>query len=215
MKKLLLSLSLVGGTSIALAQGTVNFSAGSAVATRIATNTPPSPSTGYIAPAGTATYYFGLFVAPTNVMVVTGLDPTLSGFTFTGLYGTNTALGRFSGNPSTDGTPVPGISPGAYANFVVAGWSGNLGPNWAAVQPYLVDPAHSDVWYGISAVAQSVQLGGGVIPEGGIFGTGAGQVPGFTLIAPLPEPSAAFLLALGTAALVLRRSQARASSRLR
>src|SRR4051794_30733271 len=98
-----------------LAQGTVNFSAGSSTIARISTNqVTGGPSTGYIsAPAGN--YYFALFVAPTSTgtssIPAGSLDPTPYGFTFFDAYATNTgALGRFNGNPGTDGVPVPGYA---------------------------------------------------------------------------------------------------------
>jgi hypothetical protein len=77
-----------------------------------------------------------------------------------------------------------------------------LGTSWAAAQAYLLDGARSDVWYDLSAVAESVVLGSGAIPQGVIFGTAPGQIGGFTLTAPLPKPSGGFPLAFGTAVLV-------------
>src|SRR5947209_6344819 len=117
------------------AQGTVNFSAGAPVSTRIATNSEiGGPSTGLIS-GGIGSYYFGLFVAPVTVTSVPSgpapYDPTLYGFTFTGDIGTNTGnLGRFSGNPGTDFAIVPGYAPGHSANFTVVGWSSNVGDTW-------------------------------------------------------------------------------------
>jgi hypothetical protein len=201
-------LALSAGAAAVFAQGGVNFSAGSSTATRIATNDGPwgAPSTGYLAPLSSgAVYYFALFVAPTDHTSVAGLDPTLSGFTFAGAYGTNVSLGRLYGNPTTDGTFIPGYGFGTFANFVVTGWSGNLGPDWGQVQAWIQSGYPGNVWYGISAVAQSVQLGGGELPLGRIFGTGPGQIPGFVLQGPpIPEPSSTALLALA-AALLSRR----------
>ena len=64
--------------------------------------------------------------------------------------------------------------------------------------------APTDSWYGRSDVATSIQLGGGLYPEGTLFGTNVpGRVPGFTLerqpaaSRDAPEPDATALLALG------------------
>ena len=52
-------------------------------------------------------------------------------------------------------------------------------------------------------------LGGGIAPVGTIFGSNAGQVPGFTLnYYPAPEPSTPRLVGLRLAALIaLRRNK--------
>ena len=128
MKKLIRIAALWGVIPfLAPGQGTVNFSAGASLSTRIATNSAQGgPITGLISGAGN--YYFALFVAPTSVgtnySLSIGLDPTKHGFTFFGAYGTNTAsLGRFSGNSGTDNVAVPGYPGGSLANFVVVGWS--------------------------------------------------------------------------------------------
>jgi len=195
---------------MAFGQGTVNFSAGAATNTRLATNSAAGgPTTGQISGAGN--YYFALFVAPTSVTSAgASLDPTGSGFTFFGAYGTNTAaVGRFTGNPTTDDVAVPGYGPNASANFVVVGWSANIGVTWASFSSWYRNgsPNTFTGWAGESAVAQNVQLGGGLTAPGNIFGSNPGQVLGFTLgqINPVPEPTTFALAGLGAAALVIFR----------
>jgi len=199
MKKLLTLAALLGAASLSFAQGTVNFSAGATVASRIATNSVVGgPSTGLISGS---TFYFALFVAPSTTTSWTGIDPTLSGFTFTGAIGTNGAAGRFSGNPDANGTVISQFATSATASFTVVGWSGNMGTTWAsALSAY--ESGMAGFW-GSSGVAQ-VQLGGGAIPAGNIFGANPGQISGFTA-GVVPEPSTFALAGLGAAALMIFR----------
>ena len=212
MKKLLTIALLGAAASLSYGQGSVNFSAGALPATRIWTNSVPGgPNTGSISGAGN--YYFALFVSPvsngTNYSLSSSLDPTGAGFSLVnspiGAYGTNTVLGRMNGNPTTDGTLVAGFAPGTSANFVVVGWSANIaGPDWTAFRAWTQGGAVQG-WAGHSSVAEAVQLGGGLIPQGTIFGGGAGQATGFGLTLPIPEPSTFALAGLGAAALVIFR----------
>jgi hypothetical protein len=192
-------------------QGTLWFASGAWPYARIATNsTFGGGSTGYMAASSTgSTYYFGLFSAPTNLTTATGLDPTSSGFTFTGILGTNATLGHFSGNGPDDLVVVPGYPTSSSANFLVVGWSANLGADWSQVQAWLHTGGSTAgaAWYGVSDVANSVQLGGGMIPPTPLFGGNLWQVRGFTLnmyVSTVPEPSLAALTTLGAAILLLR-----------
>ena len=155
-----------------------------------------------------------LFVAPTttgtNYSLGASLDPTANGFTFFGAYGTNTAsVGRMTGNPTTDDVIVPGYGAGSSADFVVVGWSAGIaGSDWAAFRTWYNNgsPQGAAGFAGHSYVAEGVQLGGGLIPPGTIFGAGVGQVPGFTLqYINVPEPSTFALAGIGAAALVIFR----------
>jgi len=216
MKKLLTIAALMGVASLSsYGQGTVVYAAGGGASTRQSTNSAAGgPSTGLT----TGSWYYALFVADTGIGLSysnsASLDPTLSGFALvsspTGPYGTNTAAGRFSGNPSsTDNLVVNGRPAGTTANFVVLGWSGAIaGPDYAAFRAWYNNGANAtDGWAGHSGVATGVQLGGGLIPSGSIFGANPGQVPGFLLgLNPaVPEPSTFALAGLGAAALVIFR----------
>ena len=216
MRTLLIIAFLVGAPLISYGQGAVNFSAGAYPVTRIWTNSSPGgPSTGFISGAGN--YFFALFVAPTstgtNYSLSPSLDPSLHGFTFLGAYGTNTATeGRFNGNPSIDGVSVPGIPPGNSVNFVVVGWSANIaGPNFASFLAWWNNGNPQDAYPGLigwagHSVVVNVLLGGGIIPQGQIFGPSPGQAQGFGLLyTPVPEPSAFVLTSLAIAAVLLDR----------
>jgi hypothetical protein len=213
MKKLLTIALLGAAASLSYGQGSVNFSAGALPSTRIWTNqVQGGPSTGQINGAGS--YYFALFVAPTttgtNYSLSSSLDPTGAGFTLVnspiGAYGTNTVLGRMNGNPTTDGTIVAGYGISSQGNFVVVGWSANIaGPDWNAFRAWS-QGGSTPGWAGHSSVAENVTLGGGLIPQGTIFGGGAGQASGFGLgFTQVPEPSTFALAGLGAAALVIFR----------
>jgi hypothetical protein len=204
----------------AAAQGLVYFANSSAVITHIATNTVPGgPSTGQInGPPGT--YFFALFVSPTGS--VSTVTPDLAGWRLSqppnGAIGTNIALGRFSGNEYLQGSAVADYPSAGTADFLVVGWSANIGPSWQAAQAWWNngDPWHGsqsalEGWFGISDIARNVMLGG-VTPVGTIFGTGPGQIPGFTLNTyVVPEPSVPALVFLGVATYVLQPARRRPS----
>jgi len=210
MKKLLTIAALMGVASLSYGQGTVNFAAGASPATRIATNSAiGGASTGIISGGG---YYFALFVAPTSVGTSWGssssMDPTLSGFSLVngGEYATNSNAGRFTGvSPVT----VNGYATSASGEFVVVGWSANIaGASWSSFLNWYHGSTggQNTGWLGHSLVADAVQLGGGAIPAGNIFGANTGQVAGFTLgMVTVPEPTTFALAGLGAAALVIFR----------
>lgn len=200
MKELVFACLSFGLISTVQGQGLVDFSSGLATQNKITTNSVLlGPSTGLISgPVGS--YYFALFVAPSTITTLNGpFDPTLSGFTFTGAIGTNTIAGVFSGGA----VAVPGYASGTTASFTIVGWSANYGTTW----PEAIAAINADEFgfWGNSGVAQ-VMLGGGVAPAGEIFGTGAGQIQGFSLNpGPIPEPATFALAGLGTAAILLFR----------
>jgi hypothetical protein len=207
MKKLLTLTAMLGAATLSYGQGLVNFANGVASTTHVSTNSQVGGAvTGRISgPAGS--YYFALFVAPTGTV----FNAQLTGWSLVPGVGTNTTLGRFNGNPTTVGTVVPGYDISSTANFLVAGWSGNLGRDWAQVLPWYTTlqqtgQAPSDGFIGFSGVAANVVVGGGAIPVPTIFGPNAGQTLGFgVLMAPVPEPTSFALAGLGAAALLIFR----------
>jgi hypothetical protein len=185
-------------------QGTVSFYSGGAF---IATNSVPGgPSTGLtwdrsIAPNA---FYYALFVAPTNQLTV---DNTLAGWTFTGNYATNVGAGRLFGNYDTAppnnyfGVVIPGYLPGGSANFVILGWSANVGHDWSTVGPLVQDGSIRGLgFFAISGIGVGMTLAGGATPPANVMGTGFPQeIPSFTLNAPIPEPATWPLLMAGGA----------------
>jgi hypothetical protein len=231
MKKLLTIAAVLGAVTLSYGQGTVNFSAGASATTRISTNSAVGGATTGLTglTSQSYTYYYALFIADSTVTSVgSPLDPTRTagwgqviwnsgnpaGVTGAA-YATNTAAGRFAGNPTTDDVLVSGRGTGTSASFMVVGWSSQVaGQDWATAKTFIdayLDSGNGSApttgWIGASAIATSVQLGGGLTPAGNIFGANPGQVLGFNLnmVTPVPEPSTFALAGLGAAALLIFR----------
>ena len=159
-------------------------------------------------PAGA--FYFALFAAPTNQTTV---NNSLTGWGLVSSYGYNTTTpGLMNGNTTTDpGTLVLFYGPGEQANFLVVGWSANIGNNWGLAQAWWNNGnpnSGPSGYFAISSIAQDVLVGGDPFPVPTIFGpTAGGEVQGFTLnYYAVPEPSIFALAEFGfIAALVLRR----------
>jgi hypothetical protein len=179
-------------------------------ATGLITGTP-----GVVNPFSAGSYVFGLFTAPTNQTTV---DATLSEWSLVGSYGVNIATpGLMNGNEDANspGTWSSILMSGYAANFVVVGWSSNVGwsvsnpsENWGNASAWWNkgNPTNGVTgWFGISSIAQDVVVGGGPYPIPTIFGPTAGyEIQGFTLnkYDAIPEPSSFALAVWGIAALV-------------
>jgi hypothetical protein len=192
MKLILAMISLSMPVWSALAQGKVGFF-----------NTPttlvsagPAGQQGLISgPRGS--YYFGLFIAPTG-------SADSSQFAFTGFYATN--VGAASPGRLTGGSfAVPGWAPGTTKSYLVAGWSSSLGHDWD--QQWMSGTFSAAGYFGLSDIGSGVAGG----PAGGIpaadwplFGPVGGTwiTTGWNLD-PVPEPSAAAVLAIGAATLLI------------
>ena len=103
-------------------------------------------------------------------------------------YGVNTATpGLMNGNDDTSGpgSTLIGWGPSEAANFVVVGWSANIGDNWGAADAWWNHGNPTNVpsgWFGISDIAQDVVVGGGPYPVPTVFGPTVGyEIQGFTL----------------------------------
>jgi len=215
MKKLLALAVLAGMTSASFGQGIINFA--NQLGTRISTNGTVTVA----APVGT--WYFALFrAASTQNTVDTSLNPLSAGWTLVA-YGTNTAsAGRLSGNTTTEGVVSTPNAP-STDDYAVAGWSANIGTDWASVVAFFGNSptgamnqnAHDNGsragqqgWFAIAPT-----IGNDIIaqPTAGsinnLFGTAPGLITGFGLnnIAAVPEPSTIALAGLGAAALVIFR----------
>jgi hypothetical protein len=201
----LLSLAVflsVGCTSFA--QGTVDFEnfSNSLISTNSVHN---GPATGLISGSGSQAYYFALLSAPTNHTTV---DASLSGWAFQD-YGINIATpGLMNGNYTTDpGVDVMFSNEGEYANFVVVGWSANIGNTWGDAKAWWNNGNPSfgpSGYFAISSIARDVVVGGALFPVPTIFGPTPGyEVQGFTLnYYPIPPPQITRVAVNGTNALV-------------
>ena len=218
------------------AQGLVYFVNGTSSSTKISTNSVFGGSaTGLTGANASGTYCYALFASTSqssvngNTVAVSGVSSDYvfnnlgggtpaTGWELVGI-GTNTALaGRMTaasqgttsagqGPLNADGSlTVQGIAGGENANFVVVGWSANIGTTLATVETWYVFGGPGGGWIGQSAVSSGLTLGdGGLIPTSNVFGTGFGQVPGFTLgvippVGPIPpsltsEPASQSILA--------------------
>ena len=226
MKKLAVTLCLSAIAVGAFAQGTVNFVNTSATLFRLNStatgggivNTPPTAQG----------FYFGLFTASSTITSATINDILTPTWTFTGLYGTNTAAtagGRMSGGNGA--ATLTGWQPGVTNSFVVVGWSANLGHDWTLIRDQAASGGVNfsggayygtgwattvNAFLGLTAVGFA-QAGGGPtgIPAPNLFGpisTQANPVQGLTDLYPvlnIPEPSTFALAGLGAAALVIFR----------
>lgn len=219
MKKLLTIAAIAGAASLSYGQGFVNFTgAGSTFYTNsVASSTGGSGTNAVGAKNSVTAYYFALFVAPSTTAApgtpVLG-DPTTAGWTFTGDYATNgTAKGGFTGFGENGGdvnsVGVSGYAPGSTADFLIVGWSGNVGTSWASAQAVIAGNASgvngSQYSLGESLVGDAILAPAGG-PYNAVLGTAAGQIGSFALGTYLiPEPTTCALCGLGAAALVVFR----------
>jgi len=195
MKKLAtLFAMIVVGLGTALAQGTIDFRNSNTFPLQVkdaAGNvTTVGSSTG---PLGPASVRVGLFIATTPVTSI--LQMTMVGLTTNSPSTLPLFVGTFNGNSPF---PVPGHPAAEVVSFAFAAWSITTGA--LTYQAALTAPTG---YIGTSAIGQNYALGGAA-PPAITFGTGPGQIQGFTLN-PVPEPSTIALGLLGAAALFLRR----------
>jgi len=215
MKKLLTTAALVGITALSFGQGQVTFNNGAT--TQISTNSAHNgAAAGPTAAIANGTFYYALFVAPSTVTTDLGVSDVR--WTFAA-YATNTSAGRFLGGQPVLPTPY---ASGTTADFLVRGWSANIGSDWASAQSWesayeTTGFVSSDGYFGSSVVGQIV-VGGPPAGVPALFGLNAGQLQGFTLDARptlVPEPSTFALAGLGMAAmLIFRRRKAKMMKQL-
>jgi hypothetical protein len=225
MKKLILLMSLTSAlASLSHAQGLVLFTSGpQASSTNNTLAQLGATAVGRLAPANS--YYFALFYSATATTVAGSSSNSVSGYgsgqgyafndsnwtQVTSTLGTNTSTaGRFSANnPNADGsTTIPNLTAGNTAEFLVLGWSSNLGNSVGALVTALNTPGTSG-FIGESVVSGPIATGnGGSLPTPALFGGSAPYIQGYTLgsfIIPVPEPGTMALAALSGASLLLFR----------
>jgi hypothetical protein len=190
MKNLLTGLSLAMSASMMFGQGTVQFVN---TPTTLVSAGPVGQEAAIVGLPGS--YYFGLLIAAPGTA-------DLARFTFTGVYATNVAsAGRLGAGSYTP--TVPGWAVAVTMSFLVAGWSSSLGHDWN--QQWVSGSFNTAGYFGLSGIglgyAGGPGDGGGPLPPYSLFGGSAIQ-NGWNLD-PVPEPSAAALLALAATVLML------------
>jgi hypothetical protein len=150
-------------------------------------------------------FIFALFLAPSNTVssVGLGVDPFEASFQLASGYTTNHPIGpgRIVSRITIDVGTVAGFEQGEFVDFVVRGWSANLGLTWETARNSLLsDQVAVDDglprYYGASLVGNDLLLGGGPLPIPTVFGVASYSVPGFDLKL-VPEPSSTVLVGLG------------------
>jgi hypothetical protein len=217
MKKLsIIAASLVLAAITSQAQGLINFVNSSSAGSQISTNT----VVGGLATGKTATlangFYYALFSSTSSTVNggSSAIIPTSGGvgsyawsdvnWTFDGMATNAASAGRISG-------PAPLTLPNGFAGgtayqFLIVGWSSNLGSSIAAVQASLLAGNWSGpAWLGQSGIA-TLTPGDGALVLTPAAMAASGAISGFTLgVVTVPEPSTMALAALGGASLLLFR----------
>jgi hypothetical protein len=227
---------MLGAASLSHGQAYVSFK--NTTATRVSINTVP----GTLGLAGlpviengiSGAYYFALLVGPTTQTTINmSTDPTLSGWTFTGVIGMNFSGqggGQMNGNGSGNSAysysafdafsvPIGGYTAGQSANFAVVGWSANIGSTWLGAQQFWnngqangpVPGGGTAAYFGISGIATDILLDPAGAAYNSVWGPASnGQIGGLDLNEyPIPEPDTIALAGLGAAALLVARRRKR------
>jgi hypothetical protein len=224
MKKLLIATALaLTAVSSSFAQGYVLFNNGTT--TKISTNSVVNGAATGTTTAGDSLYYYALFYSTSQTAVNSGNTGTVgtngayvfntANWTSGGDIGTNSisSTGRFLSQQAdslnnSGASAVASSSAGGAYQFVVIGWSGNIGSTLASVETWYNNGSPFAGYIGESVVSGTITTGsGGPTTPPGIFGTSAGLIPGFTLglVTPVPEPGTMALAALSGASLLLFR----------
>jgi hypothetical protein len=207
MKKLLTIAALVGATSLSFAQGTVNFANTATTLVSAGGVAIPGPS---VSP-----FIFGVFLAPSTTTDApgTGVPILAPQFQTAGNYASNAATaGRIQTRTAVDVGTSLGLGPGSTVDFIVRVWSANAGATWQEALASWNNGAPlphvgAGMWLGQSVVGNNIVLGGGPIPNTGLFGAGLNQIQtGFDAVYyPVPEPTSMALAGLGAAAMLIFR----------
>jgi hypothetical protein len=224
MKKTLATLAIAALAAASVqAQGLVVFASGTqAVSTNNSAAIAGLGGNGIGKTVTTAgLYYYALFYSASATTVngsgsaVAGIGATQvlsSAFSpITSFIGANnTVAGRWGSTTadSNGANSVTGIAGGGTAQFVILGWSANLGNSLTLLQQSLATPGTVG-FIGQSAVSGTLTLGdGNLVLTPSISGGALPAIPAFTLgsfIVATPEPGTLALAALGGASMLLFR----------
>jgi len=242
MKKILvITLSLMAGTMLSNAQGLIKFFNLSATFL-VSTNTSFSTFAGGTQTGGVGgvtagspsgqVYYYQLLIAPMGTFSsgsFASTNPLASGWTAPAGYGLATnfvGAGTLAGPGGNSGTGVSGWAnggPGATSDtqgtemdYLLVGWSANLGNSWASVSNLLASGftgnSIPNAFFGVSQLGFGYSGGSGTPATGpeSLFGVTAGMpgglTSGFTMYAvPTPEPGTIALAGLGGLSMLLFR----------
>jgi len=220
MKKLLIIASMSALAVAANAQGLVSFNNSSAASTKISTNSVVGGASTGLTTIGNGNYYYELFgssnsVANGNAAAVmpTGSGALLGTYVFSdstwidlaSAQSGTTRAGQVTGpSPVTD--PATAGGAGATGNFIVIGWSANIGSTIAALEAYLASPTllPGGGYVGQSNVGNVALGNGSSLPTLAVFGNGVNGIL-LGLIPVVPEPATIALMTLGGASLLLFR----------
>jgi hypothetical protein len=209
MRKIFVTMLLLGSGVSVFAQGTVYFS--NNAFEKIFLGFTPSADMWTVMPATAGLFNFGLFYGTGATQPAT--------LSFLGVSGYNSATSAGlivnAAGSSITALPIPGTFPGETDVWVqIAGWTAAFGTNWVAGKA-AAQTTPGDYW-GQSAVVNAAATAGGLGPTTGpgaiIWQTATGTDPtkiagGFVLYTtPLvPEPSTMALFGLGVAAVLIFR----------
>jgi len=230
MKKLVLTIGCSAAVALsALAQGDVNWSGpstffvaqtnGTVYSSFETSSGTPQGTQGNTVGNTTAFYYYALLENVSGTASPTTVSQ-LAAWTYTGLNATNGpgANGRIVTENNPTGTaytqaPATGTTSGTAANFIIVGWSANLGTNFATVLNVLQNWGADQIanaYFGVSA--EGLITPNSANPGTTVFGSGAGQINNpsaspvqLDLLGTVPEPGTMALAALGGASLLLFR----------
>jgi hypothetical protein len=236
MKKIVTTiLSLALGTMFVYSQGTVKFYNINSSFT-VTTNNSLSHFVGGTETGGSSAleptsgnaawgFYYALLTAPMSTFTygtASSTNPVATGWTWTGLQGTNTIIaGSLNGPGGNNGTTVnswpsaptdgSAYSQGTEMQFLIVGWSSNLGTGWVGVSNELATSTWTTLGlFGVSEMGWGYSGGGGTptLSTPSLFSVTAGMPGGLTkgfVLYQVPEPTTLAMAGLGGLSLLLFR----------
>ena len=216
MKKIIAIVALAAAAaSSSYAQGLVLFANNNQA--KISTNSVAGGAASGATSGTAGSFYYALFYS-TGQTTVGGSAASFAGTNSTGTYAFNAAgwsnagllgtngvtTGRFASSINVDAgnnSTVTGLAQVANAQFVIIGWSANIGNTLSALQSYLANPTVQG-FFGESAVSGTITTGNGSSQATpGLMGnTGSPVIAAFTLgvvDGAVPEPGTMVLAGLG------------------